>query len=64
MSLADWLLELASLMSGEYDEECNLLVDPGDGLVNSYAYNELVQLYRSNCTPREVVGILQSGGMP
>lgn len=60
----NWLAELAELMNGSYDEEGNLCVDPGDGMLNSYAYRELVQFYQSRFSPREAADILRMGGMP
>lgn len=64
MTLGQWLRELASQLNGEYDpENGDLLVDPGDGVgANSYAYAELVQLYRSNLSPREAADIVRMGG--
>jgi hypothetical protein len=65
MSLPVWLNELAELTNGFYDEENNLLIDPGDGVgANSYAASELVLLYRSNLSPREAADIIRMGGMP
>lgn len=64
MSLTAWLNELAEILNGFYEEGNNdLLVDPGDGVgANSYAYGELVQLYRSNLSPREAADVIRMGG--
>ena len=63
-ALVDWLNQLAREMNGFFgDEENNLYVDPGDGMgCNTYAYREIVQMYRSRYTPREAADLLRYGG--
>jgi len=64
MGLVEWLNALARELNGFYDEDNNLLVDPGDGIgANSYAYGELVQMYNSKWSPREAADVLRMGGV-
>ena len=65
MSLEAWLNELARTLNGFYDGDSTLCIDPGDGLgASSYAYSELVTLYRSNLSPREAADVIRNGGTP
>ncbi len=64
MEINEWCEELAQIMNGFYEDGC-LLVDPdGSGMHNSYAGNEIMQLYKNNLSPKEAAGVLMAGGMP
>lgn len=61
--MVEWLNAVAREVGGYFDDENNLCVDSDFG-TNSVAYAELVQMFRSNFSPREAADIVRMGGMP
>lgn len=61
--MTEWLNALASEVGGYYDQDNNLCID-GDFGTSSFAYAEIVQMFRSRMSPRDAADIIRMGGMP